>query len=357
MARKIVGHVHLEWVCPSCGVKNLGVERICKGCGQPQPDDVAFELSQQERLLSEEELSSLPSQGPDIHCPYCGARNRADAKYCTQCAGDLTQGASRQAGAVIGSFQQDRTLSQIICQNCKTANPETSATCSTCGAPLMKVMPAAPAKQPAKKINPIVLILLVLFGVGLCVLFGIFLFNSFKTTSTQGTVNAVYWERSVELEQYAIVKKEDWENEIPGSARILGCTQKYHHTQDTPAQNSEEVCGTPYVVDKGTGVGEKVVDCQYRVFMDYCTYEAMDWIVFDTVKTSGTDLSAYWPDPALGSQERLGKQQEAYVCQFSTSEGILEYRTSSLDDFSQCQIGSEWNLTVSSAGRVIEFSR
>ena len=54
----------------------------------------------EERKLTDEQKIARAKTGPDIHCGVCGARNTADAKVCSQCGADLTQGKARAAGQV-----------------------------------------------------------------------------------------------------------------------------------------------------------------------------------------------------------------------------------------------------------------
>ena len=96
MARKPIGYTKLIWICPNCQTRNPGTEKTCVTCGSPQPIDVSFIQADREDLINKEEDILRAKRGADIHCPYCGTRNAADAKICSQCGGDLTGGKSGQ---------------------------------------------------------------------------------------------------------------------------------------------------------------------------------------------------------------------------------------------------------------------
>ena len=148
MTRKSLGYVELEWTCPKCGTRNPGTEKTCLSCGAPQPDDVQFEQVEGKELVKDEERIEQIKAGPDIHCGFCGARNVAGAKVCTQCGGDLAEGEKRKAGGVVGAYKAG-PVKQVPCPNCGTMNPETAVKCAGCGASTEKAPPPKPAAPPA----------------------------------------------------------------------------------------------------------------------------------------------------------------------------------------------------------------
>ena len=122
MAKKKLGYVELEWTCPVCDTRNPGSRRVCSGCGSPQPDDVSFEAPAQSELISNQEEVERAQSAPDIHCPYCDARNPAGAQTCKQCGGELTGGDQRETGEVVGSFGPS-SAAPVLCPACDTPNP------------------------------------------------------------------------------------------------------------------------------------------------------------------------------------------------------------------------------------------
>lgn len=104
MSQKKLGLVELEWVCPNCSSRNPGPEKKCSGCGSPQPPDVEFVQPVDRAIITDAQTLAEATRAPDIHCPYCNARNRADAEKCRNCGGPLAGGAQRQAGQVVGAY-------------------------------------------------------------------------------------------------------------------------------------------------------------------------------------------------------------------------------------------------------------
>ena len=78
MTKKSLGYVELEWTCPNCETRNPGPHKFCNGCGAPQPEDVEFEQPIEEKLITDAEQIARAQAGPDLHCPYCEARNPGD---------------------------------------------------------------------------------------------------------------------------------------------------------------------------------------------------------------------------------------------------------------------------------------
>lgn len=357
MTRKSIGYVELEWTCPNCETRNPGPNKFCNGCGAPQPEDVEFEQPLEEQILTDAGKIALAQAAPDVHCPYCGARNPGDAKFCGACGGDLAGAVARESGRVVGAHR-DEPAAEVICSSCGTANPAANKSCANCGAQLGKEPESVPAPTAApKRVLPPVAIL----GGGLlCALAAIATFFLFFRTEEQvGRVAAVRWERSIPLEVLAPAEREAWYDEIPSDAEVGACSQEYRYTSDEPASNSTEVCGTPYTVDTGSGFGEVVQDCVYEVYDDYCSYTVMDWEVFDTVTASGTDLNPSWPQTSLSSDQRQGEPSEEYVVTFESDGETYTYTVDDEDEYSRFEIGSSWNLSINAIGGIssVEASR
>ena len=190
-----------------------------------------------------------------------------------------------------------------------------------------------------------------------CIVMALLYFFVIRTESTTGTVSSVMWERAIKIEALGPVEYEDWRDEISSEGEILSCEQEVRSVQSSApiGQDYNEVCGTPYTVDTGSGVGEVVQDCEYQVYDNKCTYTLIEWSVVDTVSTTGTDFSPVWPDPDLGTDQRLGDQSEEYQVYFNAGDYI--YTTQELTEFQQFEIGSTWNLEVNALGAVVTVSR
>jgi len=362
MARKTVGYVQLQWTCPNCNTKNPGLVKVCKSCGSPQPDNVQFEKPEEQKIEKEGAVAAAGRKGADIHCGFCGARNPADAKICSQCGGDLTQGKARQKGKVVSAYEPDKVdKTPRVCAHCGTSNPPGSTTCKNCGANLVTEKAAVPAQTGgatggAKKF-PVgciiaaaaVVIIVIVFFIVMAVLGG-------RTKDTlDAYVSNVHWERAVVIEGIGPVSKEGWFDDIPGDAEIGSCRQELYSTQSEYAPGAEEVCGTPYVEDTGSGAGEVVQDCEYHIYADYCDYTVLDWTQVDQVVLQGEDIYPQWPSPQLGSDQRLGSQSEDYTVVFETDQGEYTYKPGNEQTFEQYNMGSEWKLNVNTFNQIVSI--
>ena len=361
MARKSLGYTKLVWTCPNCGTQNPGPQKTCGGCGSPQPDDVAFEQADQQVLIKDKEEIEKAEKGPDTHCGFCGARNPAGTEVCSQCGADLKEGKQRESGQVIGAFKaQTEPLEDKKCPNCDTMNPGTASTCSACGGKLdakkekftTGAASAPDTAAPKKRKFGCGLLIGIAAVLGIIALIIFLILGSLSSKSTTATVDSVHWERSVVVEEFGDVTKEDWKQDIPADAVIGDCEDKHHHTQDEPEPGAVEICGTPYTEDEGSGFGEVVQDCEYEVYEDYCEYTVEEWRAIEEVSLQGSDLNPAWPDPQLTGDQRLGEQSEGYSAVFNTGSKTYTYTTSSYNEFSQFQSGSKWKLDINALNKI-----
>jgi ribosomal protein L40E len=350
MAKKTLGYVELEWVCPTCNTKNPGSSRTCQGCGAPQPPDVKFVAPGQATVTKDETVARKATAGPDIHCPYCDARNPATAKVCKQCGGDLTKGEARKAGEVVSNFSTTGP-GVVKCTTCGTENPSNLRTCKNCGAPLPVVKPAvAPVPQAAGG-NSCLLI-----GIGAAVLLVIgvvifFMMSGGERTTAVGTVVDNRWVRTIEVMGLRPRAYTAWLDQIPADATIGACTDEVRTEVDEPVANSREVCGTPYAVDQGTGFAEVVQDCLYQIIEQQCEYTVNEWQPVDVISEEGTGFTPSWP--ALTGRQREGEREEQYQCIFTINDVNYVYQMRSFEEYQSCQPGSQWNLTTNESGQVL----
>jgi ribosomal protein L40E len=353
---KELGYVELEWTCPTCKTRNPGTVKICSGCGTAQPKDVKFETPGQAELIKDKDKVAEAKAGPDIHCAFCGARNSATAKVCHQCGADLKEGKAREAGQVVGAFDANAPK-EVKCGSCGQVNPAGAKTCSRCGAPLGKPLPAAAAAPVATKassgggggMSMVFIAIAVVVVLGL----GAFVFMGFRTSDTAATVSGARWERSIDIVAPVPVRASAWQDQLPAGAANVSCRPEFRYTSSQPVEGSKEVCGTPYTIDTGTGMGRVVQDCEYQVYDDMCSYTTLQLAVINTVVEQGSDFAPKWPVANLAAEQRLGDRRERYVCEFNTDGETYAYTVRSLDEYEQCQPGSRWNLEVNSFGDVV----
>lgn len=322
MATKVLGFIELVWTCDSCGTRNPGPIKSCSACGAPQPPNVQFEKVDAEAFdfIKDQALIRMAQIGADKHCPYCGTRNVAEAVTCVECGSDITVGAhTRDANRV-----------------------------------MEKPMPPAVAlpAEPRAKMPTLVLVLIVIAMLAMCFFVGTYLAKMNQTETVTGTVSAVSWQRSIEVLGYRQIETSDWKDQIPAGLSPYDCTQRYRYDSDVEVPNSKEVCGEPYTVDTGTGVGRVQQDCVYQVYDDYCSYQTMTWTLIDTLAVNGSDLSAYWPEAQLTSNEKYGNANERYTIMFTADGTSYQMTTTDFELYQRALPGSRWALDVNSFGDV-----
>jgi hypothetical protein len=151
------------------------------------------------------------------------------------------------------------------------------------------------------------------------------------------------------------VEYQDWYDEIPAGAELGACTERLRETRSEPVPNSVEVCGTPYTVDQGSGVGRVVQDCQYEVYENWCGYVVDEWQVTDTTTQQGSNLNPAWPGLALQEDQREGNRIETYQITFVT-EGdgkAYTYETNDPNEFLRFVPGSQWELQINGFGSIV----
>jgi hypothetical protein len=230
--------------------------------------------------------------------------------------------------------------------------------CAGCGDGLTPKKAEPEAVKPTAELKPRRMpIGLIIIAVVACLGIGGLLFSLFgRTEETVATVSAVQWERTIPIEILAEVEGEDWLDLIPTDATLSECQEAYRYSQSEPAPNAIEVCGTPYTVDQGSGYGEVVQDCEYEVYDQFCTYFVVDWVVFDTVTTTGNSLSPYWPSTTLNSDQRMGDRSEIYQVSLEDSEGTYIYSPKTEQEFLSFTHGSSWILEINALGGVVSLS-
>ena len=359
MTKESLGYVELEWICPFCNTRNPGRLKVCANCGAPQPKDVKFEQAAEDHLVKDAEGLEIAKAEPDIHCPFCGTRNPAGATKCSRCGGDLTEADRREAGQVLGAAQS-KPAPDIICPFCSTPNKATNVKCTNCGSPLAKEARPKPAVTPvmgtpaatSAKVSPMLMILGGLALLLICGAIAFFIMRGVRTETTVARVTDTEWQRSIVVLGYAPASHSDWADQIPAGADVGSCTERERGRSTVPTGNSEQVCGTPYVVDQGTGFGEMVQDCEYIVYDDYCDYTVVELQPVGILRESGSDLNPFWPQTRLDSDQQLGDREETYEITFDVDGEQVTYQTADANEYAQFQRGSEWQLEINGFGNI-----
>src|SRR5690349_6747990 len=349
-SRRTLGYIQNEWTCPNCGTRNKGGVKTCENCGSPQPENVKFELPSEQKFVTDEAALKAAQEGPDIHCPFCGTRNPASAKTCSQCGGDLTGGKAREAGRIMQAPPVSQPPKVIKCDNCGTENPGSNTVCSNCGSPLPKVSAPALTSRPTvganlgqlkapKKTNWLlvggILAFLAICGVALAALF------FFPSKSVKATVTNVHWQTSVPIQE---IRAVDYNNE-PGSPPSGAYDVSCH-------DDSHDVCEQK-TIDKGNGYSEVVQECHTET-QKYCSYTLDEWKTIQTYPLEGNDLRPVYDSPNVSSGQRLGDSSEDLTVTFSTPNGQQEtYSPGTVTEFQQFTVGSTWTLKMNAVGGIV----
>lgn len=357
MTKKKLGYIELEWICPSCGGRNPGTRKSCQTCGTVMPEDIDFELPAHQELDTSAETAARVATGADFHCPYCGARNRGDATTCVQCGGDVSEGARRAKGKVLGAYQTGPGP-DVVCPHCGQSAPATAARCPHCGGTLERQEPQA---EPEKPIAETPRKRKTLWRIGILLGVAVVVWGTFQLargrSKSVALVRGVSWTYTVEIEELMPVTREGWRDQVPVGARLGPCTSKVRRTESDPIPGATEVCGTPYVEDTGTGKGQVVQDCVYQVPDDWCEYTVQEWQAAGRKVTTGQGFDPSWPTFALASDQREGERSENYKVIFLVNDREHVYSLDHLEEFRQFQPGSEWTLKTNVLGGVTSLQR
>jgi hypothetical protein len=192
--------------------------------------------------------------------------------------------------------------------------------------------------------------------IGLVIVIGAFVLLGGRSSDTVGQVADFGWRRTIAVQMLAPVEQEAWREQLPAGTELIGCQPRVFEVVDEPVAGAREVCGTPYIVDTGTGLGRKVQDCQYEVLADYCRYRTMAWVTAPPIVLEGRDLNPRWPSRSLASNQRAGAQTEEYFIVFRANDREYTYSTRNLDEYLRLAQGGNWKLTINGFGQVTGVS-
>lgn len=254
----------------------------------------------------------------------------------------------------MGAFRE-APAPPIHCPACGAENPASRLDCLQCGAALVppKVDEPVPLPNPAPKRSwTWAALIFFIVAIPFC---GLMFWLSQGREQTVATVQQTGWTTTISLEQLVPVERQAWHDEIPESLQVFACAPKIRWTVDEPVEGSIERCGTPYVVDTGTGKGEARYDCVYDVSDDWCRYKDYVWRAAEPVSNQGFGYTPRWPDVAIGDTLRENRREQVLFVTLTTDDGSYTYRPESLDELQQFRPNSRWEITTNALGGITEI--
>ncbi len=112
------------------------------------------------------------------------------------------------------------------------------------------------------------------------------------------------------------------------------------------------MCGTPYVIDQGSGKGQVVQDCEYLVYASYCDFTVLDLVVVNTAEAMGGDSNPFWPATNLLAGQQVGSRYENYQVTFDANGESYSYSTVDAAEFGQFNLSSQWILNINTFGDI-----
>ena len=275
------------WDCSNCGTKKLlgKTQPFCPSCGGKQDPTTRYFPPEEEQVAVEDH----DYVGADKVCPYCKSANAAKATFCTQCGGPMD-------GSKSADLVQDPT--DVAHNATQQKNPKESD-----------------ASGNTKKIVIGALAAVAVF-VGVCV---------FWKSTTQLKLTRLTWEKTVPVERYKSVSKNQWCSSMPIDAYNIFRTREKNGTKKIA---DGETC-RKVKKDRGNGTFRYVEKCRtkYReeaTYANKCRYMVDRWALQRTAKASGglTD-TIKWPvvnyhKCAFKRKgcEKTGVKKESYYAHF-----------------------------------------
>ena len=300
----------MQWDCEFCDTKHLlgKTHRFCPSCGATQNPDHRYFPSEEKKIAVEDH----DYIGEDKQCPSCDHPNSAKAKCCVNCGSpldaakkvnlksspSLLQESAPDSSLLLSSQEDPSQINDEIVEETKKTTKKTKS------------------KLPW------------FIGIAVIVLISVVMFS--LKTEKEAVVTGNSWERSIDLERYQAVEKEDWEDKIPRDAAKNNCRSKERSTKKVA---SGQECQT-VKNDNGDGTYQEKNECKptysdEAIYSQWCTYNINVWNKFDTVVKKGDNIdNIKWPTTNIRecsiqalNCEREGAKKERHLTHFRDSEG------------------------------------
>ncbi|HEV7905039.1 MAG TPA: zinc finger protein [Pyrinomonadaceae bacterium] len=420
-----------KWRCIFCSAVNRGRDLDCANCGVRRGADVEFFLEDDAPAVADEARLREANDGPDWLCETCGGSNRFSLTTCQTCGAPRGNSSLREVlDGAPGAFRDPQADEQSARRAADFSHDETHTAGDRQGSD--EEWSSATANDwRGRGWTPSLTVICIIVGGIILLAFLAFSHSSSPTPKVAPevdrrevtfrdidlVVDRVEWVRSIEVEEYRQVTREDWEDEVPADAKVISRRQDVHHYDHVktgshikPEYYTERVrtgshtetehytereqsgtqryrCGTR---NKGNGYFEDVYCTrpEYRTVTksrsrqvdDYRTvtrsrdrvvedfkdvpvhrtkvsYSVKRWIPADTVVAQGADLKPYWPKVSVSAKKRAGQQTETYLVFFHDAQGKMPYeRQVGADEFALFTTGVTCRARVNGFNQIVDFT-
>jgi hypothetical protein len=358
------------WKCSSCDTADIpGGTKVCPVCGNPREDDEAkFDFGKRDEKtgksskesVTDADALALAGAGADWYCASCCGANRGDAEKCKIC----------------GDSDPTSRLAK------KPEKPKNAAP---------KGPPAPPPASGAGKAAAGMGLMGCLVGGGFLLIGAVIvaaIVATMWTTSADGKVTAMHWERAIQTETFTLVSgKTGWKGDLKvvpsklpksGAGEVIGvdnlrsCNRLEKSPKKCEMVNKDVACGTEEkceVKDKGNGFAEevctdvtkyckeKVEECKEAVFDEKCTYDTYEWKSAGPVATSkGDDNKPAWPTTAAAGALDRQVKTEKYVLTVTSDGTTNTFEPSKEASFTRFSTGQSVVVTTNALGAVTDVT-
>lgn len=292
-----------RWDCEQCGyIGNSGPNKRCEKCGAPRPENVAFYLSEDSKIVDNADKVSEAKSGADWVCSFCSGHNKATETICQSCGNDRD------------ATDGDESLKEKV--HLYNQKPKSKKTSFKLGKGLKRAL------------------------VGLISFVVLFAILAQFTSDINVTVTGFKWERSVAIEEYRKVFEEDWQ--VPKDGEKIDSYSAIHHYNqiedgtEIRTRTVQKQVGTEKVKigekDLGNGYFEDIYEersvyeeveetyeaTKYKKIPVYKTkykYAVFRWKEVGILNTSDNKKPAYWPEDDRLTDEskfRIKKRNDKY---------------------------------------------
>jgi hypothetical protein len=422
-----------KWRCTFCSAVSRGRDLDCTGCGVRRGADVEFFLEDDAPAVNDEARLREANDGPDWLCETCGGSNRFSIKTCQVCGAPIGNSSLREVlDGALGTFRDRQSDKQAGHSSAAFSQHGAHTTNNRQGSDEVWSLATTNDWQGQDRAPTLAVIGIVAAAIAF-ILFALLAFSHKSSPIYRATpevdrrevtlrdvdllVDRVAWTRSIEVEEFRQVTKEDWEDEVPADAKVISRRQDIHHydhvktgSHIVPEYYTERVrtgshteteyyteqeqsgtesyrCGTR---NMGNGYFEDVYCTrpEYRTVTksrsrevdDYQTvtrsrdrvvedfkdvpvhrtkvsYSVKRWIPADVVVAQGTDLKPYWPKVSVNTKRRAGQRVETYRVFLHDAQSKKSYeREVGADEFALFTTGATCRARVNGFDRMVDFT-